>query len=151
MPSIPASSEEIARNRFSKPLARSANALRSSSLILFVLVSCADGVQGTATHCRISALIVRDRLASDTSRSFHAMSRSYGAVNQPPHPSKFRQLNPTESASPEGGTYSRRPYVRSLVWILPNSVVTSCFSVTHVRFVVCLYNENLAECSRASA
>lgn len=34
-PSIPASSEEIARNRFSKPLARSANALRSPSLILF--------------------------------------------------------------------------------------------------------------------
>lgn len=99
-------------------------------------------------------MIARDLLASDISSSFHAISRSYGPISLTTSAdcgASSRPSGPTESDSPEGGTYSRRPYVRSLVWMLPRSVVTSCFSVTHVRFVVCLYNVNLAECSLASA
>lgn len=56
----------------------------------------------------------------------------------------------TEGASPTGGTYSLNPYVRSFVWILPKSVVTSCRSVTQIRFVVCLYVVNAEDCPFAS-
>lgn len=67
-----------------------------------------------------------DLFASDSSSLFQASSRS-------------------DRERPGAGTYSWRPYVRSLVCTSPKSVVASCFSVTHVLFVVCLYDVKSVE------
>lgn len=77
------------------------------------------GESSIMPYCRISALMARDLRASDANKTFHASSKSDGA-------------------SPGGGTYSRRPYVRNLVCTFPKRVATSCLSITQERFVVCL-------------
>jgi hypothetical protein len=87
----------------------------------FYPARCSSNIKRTnnATHCLICALIAPDLRASEASKAFHASSRS-------------------DNDRPDGGTYSRRPYVLSFVCTFPKSVATSCRSVTHERFVVCL-------------
>lgn len=65
-----------------------------------------------------------------------------------PNVSRYRdaciQCEPTFNVRPSGGWYGFRLYVFSLVWIFPNSVSRSRFSVPHSRFCEPLYVANSA-------
>ena len=136
-PSMEASSDENSDSFFSNSFARSAKCFRSVSFIL-ERRQWLRGVSAVQTYSRICALIARDRFASDESKAFQAASRSCRRQVSA-RTSRAGQFARTASDRPGGGTYSRRPYVRSLVWTLLNNVDTSCFSVTHCLLVVCLY------------